>query len=185
MTEEITNLLKWLTWDLIQKYEVPEGAKMIPGTWDFKYKHFPDGSFQQFKAWFCVRWDIQKRLNDVPMNTYAPVVQRSTVRLMLVLTFVMGLNNQSTNFSNTFAQADINQPMYLQPPAKYSDAFIRLSKISYGQVESHRLWYEKLKEGLEKHIFTPSNVDPWMFISKTTICVKYVDDCLWFYLKQK
>ena len=40
MTEEITNLVKGRTWDLIHKSEVPEGAKIIPGTWDFKFKNF-------------------------------------------------------------------------------------------------------------------------------------------------
>ena len=45
MTEEITNLVKQRTWDVIQKSEVPEGAKIISGTWTFKRKRFTDGSF--------------------------------------------------------------------------------------------------------------------------------------------
>ena len=36
---------------------------------------FPDGIFQKFEAQFCVRGDIQKILSDVPMVTYATVVQ--------------------------------------------------------------------------------------------------------------
>ena len=125
------------------------------------------------------------------MNTYAPVVQWSTVRLMLVLTCITGLTTQATNFRNDFSRSKLNQPVYLQPPAKYYDAYwsentiIILKKIPYGQAEAPRLWYEKLKEGPEKHGLTPSKVDPCMFISNTVICVKYVDDCIWFYSDHK
>ena len=94
MTKEITNLVKRRTWGIIQKSEVPEGSKIILGTWDIKCNNFLDGSFQKFKAWFCVRGDIQKRLSDVPINNCAPVVQWSTVRLVLVLTCIIGLKNQ-------------------------------------------------------------------------------------------
>ena len=75
MTEEFTNLVKRRTWDVVRKSEVPEGAKIIKGTWDFKCKHFPNGSFQTFKAWFCVKGFIHKIISVVPMNTYVPVVQ--------------------------------------------------------------------------------------------------------------
>ena len=120
MTEEITNLVKQQTWDVIQKYEIPEGAKIIPGTWYFKWKRFPNGSFQKSKSRFCVRVYIQKRLSSVPMNTYDPVVQWSMVRLILVLTCIIGLKTQATNLSNAFSQAKLKKPVYLQPPAKYS-----------------------------------------------------------------
>ena len=75
MIEEITNLVKQWTWDVIQKSEAPEGARIIPGNWDFKCKRFTDGSFQKAKAWFCVKGDIQNSLSGVPMNKYAPVEQ--------------------------------------------------------------------------------------------------------------
>ena len=74
MIKEITNLVKIRTWDVIQKYEVPEGAKMILGTWDFQCERLTDGSFRKFKARFCVRRDIQKRLSGVLLNKYDHVV---------------------------------------------------------------------------------------------------------------
>ena len=79
------------------------------------------------------------------MNTYAPVVQCSVVRFMLVLTCAMGLNTQATDFRNYFAQAKLKKPVYLQPPEKYSDAswgespIIWINKILYGQSEAPRL----------------------------------------------
>ena len=110
---------------------------------------------------------------------------------MLVPTCIIGLNTQSTDFINAFAQAELKQPVYLQPLTKYSDAswsdnpILKLNKSLYGQSEAPRFWYEKLKEGLYKHGFTPSKVEPWIFISNAVICVQYIDDCLWFYRDQK
>ena len=81
--------------------------------------------------------------------------------------------------------------MYLQPPAKYFDAswgenpILQLNKSLYGQAGAPILWYDKLKEGLEKRGFTPSKVNPCMFIHKTVICVQYFDNCHWFYYEQK
>ena len=88
------------------------------------------------------------------MNNYAPVVQGSTVRLMLVITFIIGLKNQETDFSNAFYQAKLKQPVYLQQPEKYYNAswgdnhILGLNKSLYVKAEAPRLWYEKLKEGL-------------------------------------
>ena len=127
----------------------------------------------------------------MPMNTYDPVVQWYTVMLMLVLTYIMVLKNQVPDFSNAFSQAKLNQPVYLQPPAKYSYAswgenpILQLNKSIYGQAEAPRLWYDKLKEGLDKCGFKPSKVDPCMLISNTVICVQYVNDYIWFYRDQK
>ena len=58
MRKEIDNLRKRKTWKEVKRSEVPEGAKVIPTTWAFKIKRYPDGSFRTFKARFCVRGDL-------------------------------------------------------------------------------------------------------------------------------
>ena len=190
-TEEVDNLEKRKTWTVIAQSSVPEGAEIIPSTWAFKCKRFPDGSFRKFKARFCVRGDIQKHKSTEPMNTYAPVVNWSTVRFMLVLTCILDLKTQATDFSNAFAQATLEKPVYLRPPARFrrdswgSDPILKLNKSLYGQAEAPRLWYEKLSAGLTDRGFTASVVDPCLFISSKVICISYVDDCLWFYRNQK
>ena len=60
------------------------------------------------------------------------------------------------------------------------DFVLRLKKILYGQSKAARLWYEKLQNGLLKRGFVMSKVDTCLFMSKTVICVVYVDDfILW------
>ena len=58
--------------------------------------------------------------------------------------------------------------------------FLRLKKILYGQAEDALLWYEKFQHGLLDRSFLASKVDPWLFMSKTVICVVYVDDYLFW-----
>ena len=58
--------------------------------------------------------------------------------------------------------------------------FSKLKKSLYGQAEAARLWYEKLRNGFFECGFVTSKVDPCLFMSKTVICVVYVDDCLFW-----
>ena len=53
-------------------------------------------------------------------------------------------------------------------------------KILYGQAEAARLWYKKLQNGLLDRGFVMSKVNHWLLMSKTVICVLYVDDCLFW-----
>jgi len=137
-----------------------------------------------------VRGDLQKKqVEDI--DTYSPVVQWSTVRLMLVLSEMLNLANKSTDFSNAFAQADMpeDNPVYIRAPLHYpgfkKGSVLRLKKSLYGQVDAPRMWYEKLKKGPMDRGFVPSEADPCLFISPKVICISYVDDCLWFAKKQK
>ena len=60
------------------------------------------------------------------------------------------------------------------------DVVIKLKKSLYGKAEAARLWYEKLRNGLLERGFVMRKVDPCLFMSKTVICVIYVDDCLFW-----
>ena len=103
-------------------------------------------------ARYCVRGDIQKRLSPKPLNSYSPVVQWATVRLMSILQYILGLQSQSIDFTNAFAQADIPSggPVFVELPRDLNidreqhDLVIKLKKSLYGQTKAARLWYEKL-----------------------------------------
>ena len=43
MEKEISTLEPMQTWEVVQQSSVPKGAKVIPGTWAFRVKRFPDG----------------------------------------------------------------------------------------------------------------------------------------------
>ena len=61
-------------------------TKVLPGTWVFKVKRAPDGTFKKFKARYCIRGDLQ----EGDFETYAPVVQFSSIRLFLAWSLMLG-----------------------------------------------------------------------------------------------
>ena len=75
----------------------------------------PDWTIRKIKARYCVRGDTQKRLSPTPPNSYYPVVQWATVRLMLILQCILGLKSQSIYFKNAFDQAYIpsGEPVFI------------------------------------------------------------------------
>ena len=195
MLKEITDLEKRRTWQVVLRSKAKGlGKEIVPGTWAFKAKRFPDGRFRKFKSRFCVRGDVQKLRGGGDVQTFAPVVSWVTVRLMLILSLILALKNTQIDFSNAFAQADLEDYVYLDLPKGFDpsgvsnpgDYCLELHKSLYGQVEAPKLWYEKLRGGLESRGFTCyENLDPCLFVKSDCIAFCYVDDLCFFYHKPK
>ena len=111
MRKEILDLEKRKTWSIVPRRQAGN-EQVVPGTWAFKAKRRPDGSFRKFKARFCCRGDLQKvKAGGESLNTYAPVVSWITVRLMLIFALILNLKTRQIDFSNAFAQADLAEPV--------------------------------------------------------------------------
>ena len=103
----------------------------------------------------------------------------------MILQCILGLKSQSIDFTNAFAQANITsgQPVFIELPRDLKsdggqgNVALRLKKSLYGQAKAAHIWYENLRNGLLERGFMMRKVDPCMFMSKTVICVVYVDDC--------
>ena len=195
MRDEIDALVKRKTWEVVLRSKCEPDAVIVPGTWAFRCKRRPDGTFRKFKARWCVRGDLERRINGQrgeQLDTYSPVVQWSSVRLMLVLTVTMGMVTRAVDFSNAFAQADMPEGLnvYLEMPENFescdgTDSVLRLKKSLYGQLIAPRLWYEKLSTGLIARGFVKSTIDPCMFISKKVVVLAYVDDLIIYAMTEK
>jgi hypothetical protein len=68
-------------WEYVKR--MPD-MNVLPSTWAFKIKCYPDGRVQKFKARFCARGDRQKEGIDY-FETWAPVIQWSTVHIVMIL----------------------------------------------------------------------------------------------------
>eukprot|EP00972_Heterocapsa_arctica_P062463 9207642-Heterocapsa_arctica.AAC.1 len=147
--KEITQLERLDCWE-----EVPIEAattKVLPGTWVFKVKRSPDGTFKKFKARYCIRGDLQ----EGDFETYAPVVQFSSVRLFLAWSLMLGWYTCSIDFSNAFIQATLNDPTFIHLPRGFRASHgrkscLRLKKSLYGLSVAPRLWYQHLWKALKK-----------------------------------
>ena len=171
-------------WVYRRRSEV-KNVRTIMAIWSFKRKRAPDGKLLKHKARLCAHGG-QQRWGVNYWETYSPVVNWMSVRLMLIISIIHDLPVCSVDFVLAFPQADLDTPVYMELPvgmeiegAAYPGEYIiELKKSLYGLKQSGLNWFQKLKKGLEDRGFKSSQIDPCVFISKTTICLVYVDDCI-------
>jgi hypothetical protein len=185
MQKEIDDHTKRKHWEIILRSEMPKDTKTIMAIWSFKRKRFPDGTLNKHKARLCAHGG-QQQWGVNYWETYAPVVNWISVRFLLIISQLAGLETQALDFVLAFPQADLDVPVFMKlPPGidvgkdAQKDAYVISLKSSlYGLKQSSANWYECLKKGLERRGFTESKSDPCVFLKKDMIILTYVDDCI-------
>ena len=180
MKKEIEQLKSMDAWEEVPCEEA-EGKNILPSTWAFKRKRYPDGRVRKLKARFCVRGDRQIEGVDF-FETYAPVVAWSTVRLLLVLSVVLGLATKQVDYTLAFIHAPIDDEVFIEMPKGFTRPgyLYKLKRSVYGLRQSPLNWFLTLKSGLEERGFKQSILDPCLFQTDKVTCLVYVDDCLFF-----
>jgi hypothetical protein len=172
-------------WTLIRRSDLPDGTKTIMAIWSFKRKRYPDGTLNKHKARLCAHGGMQTWGQNY-WETYAPVVNWASVRILLAVAKIHGLPSKSIDFVLAFPQADLEVPVYMELPlgfdAPHNESrklyVLRLNKSLYGLKQAGYNWFAKLSNGLEDRGFVPSSVDPCVFFGKGCIVLTYVDDCI-------
>ena len=125
-------------------------------TWAFKCKFYPDGLIKKFKDRFFERGYQQWEGIDL-FETYAPVVQCTAVRLMLILEVLMGLKSNQGEVTAVFIYADIpeNEKVYVEMPRVFEQfsnngrkKCLKLKKTLYGLHQSPRTFWQYLMNKL-------------------------------------
>ena len=83
-----------------------------------KRKRYPDSRIQKYKARLCVTGQ-QYGLSLGYEETFAPVVQWSSERMMLTLMMKLGLWTKQVAYSNALVQADIDGDVYYELPTEF------------------------------------------------------------------
>ncbi len=107
MKLEIATLENIDAWPMVDHYDsngAPHHGK--PSTWAFKCKRYPEGRIKKFKARFCARGDKQLEGIDF-FETYAPVVQWITIRLIFILKVLLGLKSKQGNVLCAFLHGEL------------------------------------------------------------------------------
>ena len=136
----------------------------------------------KFKARYCVRGDLQREGVDY-FDTYAPVIQWSTVRLLLTMVLSKNWKTKQVDYTNAFAQARLKEEVYIESPRGFGrkdkkDMVLKLINSLYGLKQAPKTFFEKLRDGLLERGFTQSILDPCLFMKANMICVVYVDDTI-------
>ena len=150
-----------------------------------KHKRFPDGALRSHKVRFCVRGDRQAEGRDF-FEMYAPVVNMSTVRMVMTLAAKHGLCTKQVDYSNAFVQAKLDETVYVWLPSDIKldgndgRLALKLKKSLYGLRQAPLKWFEKLRGSLIERGFKQSAQDPCLFLSAKVVAMVWVDDVLFF-----
>jgi hypothetical protein len=155
---------------------------VVSSVWAFKRKRYPDGSIRKLKARICARGFEQIEGVDY-FETFAPVVQWMTVRIVLIMTILLNLENKQIDYTAAFLQAPIDHDVYVEMPKLFQvkGKVWKLQRAIYGLKDAPRAYFIHTKNKLEELGFRQVDADPCLFISPTVICLIYVDDALFVY----
>ena len=92
-------------WDVVERQP---WMNILPSTWAFRCKRYPDGFVRKLKARFCARGDKQAEGIDY-FDTFAPVINWTTVRLMLILTLILNLSTCLVDYTASFVHSPIDR----------------------------------------------------------------------------
>jgi len=172
-------------WEVVTRKSIGN-SKTILAIWSFKRKRHPDGSLDKHKARLCAHGGMQQWGVNY-WETYAPVVNWISVRLLLSISLMYDLPTTAIDFVLAYPQATLpeNERIYMEIPAgtefegvSRATHVLRLKKNLYGLKQAGLNWFNHLKQGLEDRGFQQSEVDPCVFLRKDAILIAYVDDCI-------
>ena len=180
---EYETLLKINAWTLVKRQP---WMSVLPMTWAFKLKRYPDGLAKKYKARFCVRGDRQIEGVDF-FETWAPVVQWTTVRSMMILATNHKLCSAQADITAAFVHAPLDKDedgdIYVQQPRGFEvpgDYVLKLNRSVYGIKQAPRNFFKYLKKHLRRQGLCQSDFDPCLFIGSKVTAIVYVDDILFF-----
>ena len=83
--------------------------------WSYRRKGRPDGTLLKYKCRICADGSQRRQAIDY-WETYSPVVQWSTVRLIMVLAATLDLKSCQVDYQQAFPKAPIDEDVYMQIP---------------------------------------------------------------------
>jgi hypothetical protein len=185
MKTEIATLEGMESWEVVDR---TNDMNVLPSTWAFKIKRYPDGLIKKFKARFCARGDKQIEGVDY-FETYAPVVQWTTIRLMLMLEVLLDLKSKQGDVTAAFLHAELNEGerVYIEMPQGFRQKgkVLSLNRTIYGLKQSPRAFWQYMVQKMEASGMKQSNLDPCLFVGEKVIAVVFVDDILFWAKDEK
>ena len=186
MELEIATLEDLGAWEVL-KYDSETIPNVIWSTWAFKCKLFPDGLIKKFKACVCAQGDMKLEGIDF-FETYAPVVQWTTIWLMFILEGFLGLKSKQGDVTCAFLHADLapDETVYVDLPLGFNTKskigkrqVLKLNKTLYGLRQSPRAFWKYITKNLESCGLKQSKFDPCL-LSDLIICPLFMSMIYYF-----
>ncbi|KAL2887454.1 Retrovirus-related Pol polyprotein from transposon TNT 1-94 [Ceratocystis lukuohia] len=173
---EIETLQGFNTWT-----EVPikKGMKLVNTKFIFKTKPSTDGQPEKLKARLVAQGFRQIQGIDFH-ETYAPTPKPATTRIFFAIVCALDLKCRKVDATNAFAQAKIEEVVYLIPPPPLQKKGVawKLNKALYGLRQASYAWRNKIVACLSRLGLIPCAEDECIMVDPNggTMILIYVDD---------
>jgi hypothetical protein len=115
MSKEICDHKSRDHWEIVECSTIPPGNETIQAFWSSKRKRYPDGTLNKHKARLCAHGGMQQ-WGILYWETYSPVVNMQTIRVLLPLCNIHGLESKSVDCIQAFPQADLKLDIWMELP---------------------------------------------------------------------
>ena len=183
VNSEIESILSNHTWELV---DLPPGNIPLSSKWIFKRKLKDDGTIDKYKARLVVKGYKQREGLDY-FDTYSPVSRITSIRVLVALATVYGLQIHQMDVKTAFLNGDLEEEIYMEQPEGFitrgnEEKVCRLVKSLYGLKQAPKQWHAKFDNVMLSNGFKINECDKCVYIKNTlnheVIVCLYVDDML-------
>ncbi|GBM07228.1 Retrovirus-related Pol polyprotein from transposon TNT 1-94, partial [Araneus ventricosus] len=164
-------------WKLV---ELPKDEKPTSCKWVLRIKRN-----NVYKARLVARGFKQKPGIDYLVETYAPVISTSSLRLVLTIIIQKNLEMYALNVKTAFLNGDLQETLYMEQPMGYNDNSGRVGKLLkslYGLKQTSRQWFNRLTDFIIHLNFQQLNCEACIFVRRSKqseiFIVLHVNDLL-------
>ncbi|GJS02338.1 retrovirus-related pol polyprotein from transposon TNT 1-94 [Tanacetum coccineum] len=176
------SLRKNKTWVLVDHLA---GQKLVSCKWLFKIKEGTESVQRpRYKARLVARRFTQRAGIDYN-EVFSPVVQHTSIRVILALTVCKDYELEQLDVKTTFLQRNLEEVIYMRQPPGYEQGnkVCLLKKSLYGLKQSPRQWYRRFDEYMLSNEFKRNNYDSCVHYKSYApgeyiYLLLYVDDML-------
>ena len=190
INEELQSLEKNNTWSYVNR---SRNMNIIGCKWVFKKKKDMNGKVQRYKARLVAKGYNQEYGIDYG-ETFAPVLKYKSLRIILSMAAIYGLELQQLDIKTAFLNAEVTENIYVELPEginikdKSENTVLKLNRALYGIKQAPKLWNDNLNNKLISIGFKPCIKDTCIYVkeskNKNNILLGiFVDDILAAYNK--
>ncbi|POM77640.1 putative transposable element [Phytophthora palmivora] len=185
MDAEYESLIRNKTWILVPRPKSTRSKRVnvLRCRWVLALKRNEKGMIERHKARLAVKGFRQKYGIDY-FETYSPVVRIESVRLILILALLLGLDARQIDFITAFLNGVLTGvEIYMEQPEGYEDGTDQvclLLKGLYGLKQASRIWNQTLHKHFLELGFEKCTFDAGIYYKKgdknMIYVTVYVDD---------
>jgi hypothetical protein len=181
--DKVNAHLKTHTWDIVPR---TRNRQVVSNKFAFKHRKNELAIIVRLKARLVAQGFSQIYGVDY-LATYAPVVKLASIRILLAIAAIYGLEIHQMDVVTAFFAGELEEEIYMEQREGFEigsreDFVCRLRKSIYGLKQAPRVWNEKIRRFLKSIGFEQLYSDPCVYVNKESgiILAMWVDDLIIF-----